>query len=185
LIAAFSLIGSATQSRNQDYLKMRFCQVRCGSDISMPPVAVKSLSCHGSTLRIALVIAASPHQHHRQRTVSRRFAATHTQQEKIMFVLLRSNTSNFKEVDVIGPFETRGEARTEEMRDDLPYKGYTQIKEVSLPELRITLRPAKLHGDEPTANGERLIAAGRAADDDFGEDITDLTPEQMAAKLIR
>ena len=32
-----------------------------------------------------------------------------------------------------------------------------------------------------TNHGERLIAAGRAADDDFGEDLSQLTPEQMAA----
>lgn len=33
------------------------------------------------------------------------------------------------------------------------------------------------------ANLERLIEAGRTADDDFGEDITDLTPDEIVAKL--
>lgn len=34
-----------------------------------------------------------------------------------------------------------------------------------------------------TTHYERLLAAGRAADEDMGEDLTGLTPEQMVKKL--
>lgn len=37
--------------------------------------------------------------------------------------------------------------------------------------------------DEPTNHYEWLIAASEAADNDFGEDISHLTPEQMVAML--